>query len=294
MGSIWLSYSGYSQYKRCPKQYYLQRVKKEEPPVEESKHNAIVGSVVQRVFEDFYNKELWRRGSKTSEILLELADTYYWEHLDQNYVDFSLPQCRFNNANEPLEEILEIIPKVLMGIKREKLLGPYAKSEVNLKVRFGADDFLHGYLDFVIQKGEGDEETFLIIDGKASKHREKYVDVLQLHYYALMFFLRYRKLPHRLAFLFYRFADDPDKAMDWYDVDKNALRSLRIDLEDTLYEIKKRRFEATPSSSACKYCPWASVCSERLGQVAEKRRKKAKKNPSSIDLKGKGSAKIGF
>ena len=52
----WLSYSGFTQYKKCPSHYNLARVLKQEPPFKESKHNAIIGVVVQKVFEDFYYK----------------------------------------------------------------------------------------------------------------------------------------------------------------------------------------------------------------------------------------------
>lgn len=292
--AIWLSYSAYSQYKKCPKNYDLQRITKKPPPVKDSKHNAIVGTVVQQVFEDFYNQEVWRKKAQTSEVLLAKGEEYLWQYMEKEYVNFDDPRCRFAGPTEPLNEILQIIPKVLTGIKREKFIGPYAKSEIKLRVRFGLEDFLLGYVDFIIRKKDG---TLLLLDGKASKHREKYIDETQLHYYALMFFLRYKKLPDKMGFFYYRFADDPEKAMDWIPIDKAKIRDLRKDIEEVLYQIKKKQFTATPSTKSCQWCPYQTVCSERLGQKRANQQKRlltSKKPVLDIDFKGKSEIMLGF
>lgn len=292
---IWLSYSAYSQYKKCPKQYYLKRVKKQEPPVKDSKHNAIIGSVVQRVYEDFYNDELWRRGKDTSAELMERAEKYYYEFIDTEYVDFDDVKCRFDSIHEPLKELLEIIPKVLKGIKREKFLGPYAKSEVDIKVRFGTSDFLLGYLDFVIRT---QDDELLLIDGKCSKHRDKYVDETQLYYYALMFYMRYKTLPDKMGFFYFRFADDEEKAVDWLPVDKTKIKELREDIEDTIDNIQKRVFPAQPKYSHCQWCPYEQICSERQEQKKKNRAKRQlKSTKSKKTIKAnfeQGKAFIGF
>jgi len=291
---IWLSYSAFKQYKTCSKQYDLKRVKKQEPPVKDSKHNAIIGSVVQRVYEDFYNDELWRRGGKTSDTLIERTEKYYYEFLADNYVDFNDPRCRFATSTEPLKECYEIVPKVLEGIKREGFLGPYAKSEVNIKVRFGSSDFLLGYIDFIIRRQDG---QVLLLDGKASKHREKYVDVQQLYYYALMFYLRYKKLPDKMGFYFYRFADDPELAMDWIPVERAKIKELKMEIEEVIEDIRKRRFKANPHYSHCQWCPYEQICSERQSQKRANKIKRAsnsKKPQIEADFKKKGPTHIGF
>lgn len=294
---IWLSYSGYKQYKNCPKQYWLKRIKKQTPPEQDSRHNAAIGTVVQRVYEDFYNEELWRKGAKTSDELLARAEVYLWEYVENEYIDWDDFSCRFTGPTDVLAEILEMVPKVLTGIKREKFLGPYAKSEIDIKVRFGQEDFLLGYLDFVIRTPE---DELLLLDGKASRHRDKYVDETQLHFYALLFYLRYKRLPDRMGFFFYHFADDPEQAMQWIDVDKAKIRDLRRDIEDVIYEIKqgkKKRstFEANPVAKNCRYCLWESVCDERLQQKSANRKKRASKQPQlDVDFGDKATAFIGF
>jgi CRISPR/Cas system-associated exonuclease Cas4 (RecB family) len=292
MAGIWMSFSSFKKFRDCPKHYEYYKIKKVDPPVEDSKHNAIVGSVVQRVFEAFYNEEIWRKGRKTSEELYKRSELYYKEYLSQNYVNFNDPRCRFANSSEPLVEIQEILPKVLQGIKREKLYGEYAKSEIKLQVRFGLEDFLFGYVDFIIKK---DEDDIWILDGKASKYREKNVHVEQLYFYALMFYLQYRKMPSRLGFYYYRFADDPEQAFDWIDVDVAKIKALKTELEDVIYAIKKRQFQANPQPSHCRWCPWESVCSERLSQKAQRKRvRAAKKGEKSLIPSGDKPQKIGF
>ena len=296
MGALWMSWSSYKQYKiNCPKQYFLQRVKKQDPPKKMSSHNTIVGSVVQKVFEDFYNDELWRRGPETTKLLMERTDLYYWNYLKNNHIDWDDFTCRFKSKTEPLKECLEIIPKVLEGIKREKLLGPYAKSrsEDKIKVRFNKNDFLFGYLDFIIKNPDGE---VLLLDGKASRHREKYVKEDQIYFYALIFLLRYKVLPDKIGYFYYRFADDPEKAIDWLPVDKKRIRDLKLDIEDTIYNIKNRRFNANPHYSYCQYCVYEQICSERQAQKKQnrvKRNKNSKKKSVDADFKG-GKAKIGF
>jgi CRISPR/Cas system-associated exonuclease Cas4 (RecB family) len=291
--SVWLSFTGYKQFKTCGEAYNLERFLKQKPPEKESKHNALVGTVLQRVYEDFYNQELWRLGKATSDELLKRADQYHWEFLEKNYVDFEHVTCKYASPYETLNDVLEVTPKILEGIKREKFLGPYAKSEVEIKVRFGASDFLIGHLDFVIRLPSGE---VLILDGKASKHREKYIDEDQLHFYALLFYMRYKKLPDRMGFFYYRFADDPEKAIDWVEVSPLKVKDLRQSIQDVIDDIRKRRFVANPSTNNCKYCPYQTVCKARLSQqkVNREKRKMTSDKPE-IDVESESPAAfIGF
>ena len=290
---IWLSWSSFKQYETCGKQYNYQRVKKKDPPEKDSKHNAIIGSVVQRVYEDFYNDELWRKGSDTSDELMERTEKYYYEFLEEEYVDFNDVTCRFDSKTEPLKECYDIVPKVLEGIKREQFLGPYAKSEEKLKERFGSD-FLFGYVDFIIRN---QDDELILLDGKSSKHREKYVDERQLYFYALLFYLRYKRLPDKLGFFYYRFADDPEKAVDWIPVHRKKVKQLKMQIEDVLSGIHDYNFPAKPKYSHCQWCPYEIICKERQEQKKAnraKRQKNSKKPKLEADFDGDGPTEIGF
>lgn len=290
---MWLSWSAFIQYENCGKQYNYQRVQKKEPPEPDSKHNAIIGSVVQRVYEDFYNEEIWRKGPGTSDELIKRTEKHYYDFLDEEYIDFNDIKCRFSGPTEPLKECYEIVPKVLEGIKREQFLGPYAKSEIKFKERFGSD-FLFGYVDFIIRKQDGE---VILLDGKSSKHREKYVDERQLYFYALLFYLRYKKLPDKLGFFYYRFADQSDLAVDWIPVERAKVKRLKIQIEDTIDGIRNRKFPAKPKYTHCQWCPYELICKERQEQKKTnrtKRQKNSKKPSLDADFSGEGPAEIGF
>lgn len=293
----WLSYSGFNTYEKCSKKYRLTRVDKEDPPEPDSKHNAVVGSVVQRVYEDFYNEELWRYGKDTSKQLLQRVDTYFYDFLDNEYVDFDDIKCKYQPL-ELLETCQEIVPKVLDGIKSNRLIGPYAKSEIKLRAQLQSNYYLFGIADFIIRQPD---DTVLLIDGKSSKHREKYVDEDQLYFYALAFKLVHGRYPDKLGFFYYRFADDTEKAFDWLEVDKGKIRDLRSRLVAAFTSIQKKRFKATPKASHCQWCPWNTVCTERQQQKAKSREKRrwnraerGEETLPSLSQSSEGSVMIGF
>lgn len=296
MAQYWLSWSGFDTYRKCPKKYRLTRVDKEDPPEPDSKHNAVVGSVVQKVYEDFYNDELWRMGPNTSKELLARVDKHFDDFMGEEYVNFQHPKCKFTQT-DALNTCRELIPGVLNGIKREKLIGPYAKSEVVLRTQFQSSYFLYGRVDFIIRKPDGE---VLVIDGKASKHRDKYVDEDQLLFYAIAFRLKYGTLPDRMGFYYYRYADDPEQAFDWYEPDLVKLRDLRSELLTAFTNIQKRRFQATPKYEHCQWCPWEPVCTERQKEKAikaEKRRwNRAEKGEEIVPdfADGENEMMIGF
>lgn len=279
---MWLSYSAYSQWNKCGKQYRLDRISDKEPPVRDSKHNAIVGSVTQRIFEDFYNEKMWKINNGLVDELHKRAEVYLDEFVADNYINWSDFTCRFKSKYEPLKEIQDIIPKTIKGISREKLVGPYAVSELELKVPFG-EDYLYGFIDFIIRQEDG---TLLLLDGKSSRHYDKYVNPEQLYYYSLMFFLRYHKIPDKLGFFFYRYADDPDKAIQWHPIDKARVRDIKEDIQRTMTAIHNRKFEANPEPSHCNWCVWSQICDERQEQKRQnkaKRRMNSKKKEIKVD-----------
>ena len=288
---IWLSYSAYSQYKKCPKQYDYQRVSKTEPPVKESRHNAVIGSVVQSTFEDFYNEEIWRKRGGAQDDLIKRSEKYFQKFMEENYVDFDDVTSRFDSKAEPLNEIYEIIPKTISAIKREKLIGPYAKSEKEFKVRH-KKDFLYGYVDFLIRDSN---DNVILLDGKSSRYREERVDETQLYYYALMFYKKYKKLPDKMGFLYFRFGDDEEEAFDWIeDISKEKLSELKSDIDEVIFNIRNYEFQADPNPKWCKWCPWESICDERLEQKKKNRMKRKFRSKKEEIETSDSSDTIGF
>lgn len=279
---MWFSYSSLSTYSTCPKQYEYDKVKDDPPPSPESKHNAIIGSVTQRVFEDFYNEDLWKEDNVLEE-LNDRASTYFQNFIEENYIDWNDVTCRFDSRSEPLREIYDIIPKTLQAIKRENLVGVYSESEVKIKTPF-EDHILFGYIDFIIRKEDG---TIMLMDGKSSRHREEYVDEKQLYFYCLLFFKHYHVVPDEVGFFYFRFGDDEDRAFDWIDVTEEDVAKTQSDVAETIDQIENESFPANPHYSHCQWCLWEQVCDERLEQKKKNRAKrKLRSNKEEIETEG--------
>ena len=271
---IRLSYSSLKQYESCPRQYNWQRIERRPRPQEESRHNAMTGTVIQATFEHFYKNEIWRMGPDASKYLQEVSLGYLDKFLAENLVNWDDPSCRFTLI-DVRSELFRMIPATVQTIKRERLLGPYAQSEIPIELYMGKDILL-GNLDFVIRTTD---DKVWIFDGKATKHREERVDPDQLYFYALLFYLRWQYMPDRLGFLYYWYTDQPEKAMDWIPVDVERVHAIKDRAEKAIAAMRRNEWQPNPTPSNCKYCAWELSCKERQEQKAINSAKRKKNTP---------------
>jgi len=272
---IRLSYSSLKQYESCPRQYNWQRIERRKRPQVESKHNAMLGTVIQATFEHFYKNEIWRMGADTSEYLKDASLNYLEKFLAENHVDWDDPSCRFSKV-DVIDDLYRMVPATVQTIKRERLLGPYAQSEIPIELHLGSD-VLQGNLDFVIRTVD---DKVWIFDGKATKHREARVDPDQLYFYALLFYLRWQYMPDRLGFLYYWYADQPEKAMDWIPVDVERVFAMKDRAVKALAAMRRNEWQPIPTPTNCKYCPWEISCTERQAQKTTNSAKRKKSTPA--------------
>jgi len=111
-----------------------------------------------------------------------------------------------------------------------------------------------GRADFIHEVNNG----YWIIDGKASEHKGKYVDPEQLIWYAVQFYLKYKKSPTRLGFLYYRFSEDP---IQWIEYDANSMVTNVKMTFDVAKKIKLKMFDAKVGSQ-CSMCEYRQVCDD--------------------------------
>lgn len=279
---MWMCYSYLDKYNTCPKQYWYDKVEEQKPPTPESKHNAIVGSVTQRVLEDYYNEELYEKvaSEDMDNHLKRLSHEHFTDYIENNHIDWNDVTCRFDDKYEPLSEIQEILPKAIDRIQKEDLHGASSKSEIKIAVPFREEHMLFGYLDFIIRTGD---DEVILLDGKSSRHREEYVDPDQLYFYTYLFLKKYEYFPDRVGFFYFRYADQGEEAFDWIDVTKEDLLKIEKKSEETIKGILKEDFEADPDPKYCKWCPWESVCEERLEQKKKNKRKRRYQRGESLD-----------
>lgn len=306
----YLYWSSVEDYESCPRKYLwghghgdidLGRGpgRSKEKPIKDSKHHAVMGNVLSKAIEHLYNDELWRTPSTLSERLVDIVR----QELDsclkdpKTYIDWG--------KSPPKEELERICTTGILGylrtMKDNKLLGPYAKSEVDLTTWIDQYTPVAGRPDLIVRR---DDSGVTILDGKNSLSPGKYTDPDQLRWYAMCFYLSYRTLPNRLVFCYFRYpAGNPPpghpEGEPWtglVDVPFTVedLKSIRHRGKETYRSIQDQMFDPTPSPKTCKFCEYESVCDARQEQKAQNARKRKTSGPED-DLVGQGGVmELGF
>ncbi len=260
---FYLSYSGRKCYLVCPKQYEYKYIKKEE--VERDPKDSLFGSIIGKLFEWFYEKKIWSDPDPTKS-LLDLSEKAITEVFKkEKWDEFRDPI----HTQQIREDLRKFVPSGVEIIRKFGFLTQYSRAEADLTVLYTSEKHgmtikMGGRADFIHSK---DRLDVWILDGKASRHKSKYIDPEQLIWYAVQHYIKYRVAPTRLGFIFYKFPDDPVK---WIDYDEEAVRSSLNQTFDTAKKIVLKQFQATPSDF-CKLCDYGGICEEGLKYRSEKK-----------------------
>ena len=252
--SFYLSYSSKKAYTTCPKKYWFRYIEKDD--AKQDPGPTIFGTTIGRIFEWFYNNRYWAKSDPVAETLniVDIALDTTCDH--ESYV------MSHHAKSEMINDLNACVFTTIEVIKKHKLLTPLSRAEVILNVTY--NDFVFGgRADFI----HGEENNIWIVDGKASRHREKYVDSGQLLWYCLQHYLKYHIVPSRLGFLYYKFPQDPVQWVSFTEMD------LRQNLQETLNvisSIKLEKFNTKPSDE-CQRCPYKSKCDDGAKHTAMKR-----------------------
>ena len=311
--SFVLYWSNLQRYEDCPQGFLWNRGwptvdlgnglgRKKSKPFKKTEHHAVMGIVIQAVIERFYNDELWKvlTPLQLQDRLMELMDEHYRLELSSHFIDW-------NKTTH--EEMKETIRKGIKGymrtLKQNKLIGPYAHAEADLVGYVNKWTPIGGRADLLIRR---DDTGITIIDGKNSrryKDRTKkggwmtFTDPDQLRWYALCFYLSYRRLPDRIGFVYYRYpsgdtvldtdgnpvldeqgAETKEDGVVWVPFTMDDIKGLGQRANDALLGMKREKFKATPTPKTCRFCDYESECPERQAQKQANRRK-----PRGVDAK---------
>ena len=263
MDNIYLSYSGRKIYLTCPKQYYFRYILKDTSPIDVKK--VLLGSILGKIFEWFYERNYWKRVDIES-CMIEAGH----EAIDLVYAQEKYLKGTDNSFEENLRaEVFKHIPLGVEIIKKNRLLTANSIAELDLTTNWSAQGSytirLGGRADFVHYNRPDD---VWILDGKAYKQREKYVDADQLIWYATLHYLKYQVAPTRLGFIYWLFPDNP---MSYISYDSDTMRSLLKDTKEVCDKILDKEFTAKPSGD-CHRCAFKNKCDEGISYISRRRR----------------------
>lgn len=291
-----LYWSSLDKYEKCPQSFLWSRGwgaidcgggpgRRKPKPLKDSRHHAVMGIVIAAVVEDLYNHELWKHPEGLKERLIKLTEEKFKLEVARNYIDWR----RSPSRAEMLKTCTDGILGFVRTLKANRLLGPYAKSEVDLVAYVNKYTPIGGRADIIVRR---DDTGVMILDGKNSKSKGKYTDPDQLRWYALCFYLAYRSMPSKLGFIYFRYphgtpilddegneTGDVETGVDWVDFSRDDLKGLAQRAVDARKAMDREKFPANPVPSNCRFCAYETVCEARMKQKASNRRQKKTKDP---------------
>lgn len=263
MSPFYLSYSGRKVYITCPKQYWYRYILRDMSPIDVKK--VLLGSILGKVFEWFYDREYWKFPDLLEKMNLAGSEA----------IDLVFSQEKYYKGTDPYfeqnlkEEIFKHIPLGIEIIKKQRLLTNNSKAELDLTTIYSTDQSIPikmvGRADFVHYNRPDD---VWIMDGKAYKQREKYVDSDQLIWYATLHYLKYRVAPTRLGFIYWLFPDNP---VSYISYDSDSMRQLIKDTQEICTKIMDKEFTAKPSGE-CHRCAFKGKCDDGISYLAKRRK----------------------
>lgn len=288
---MYLSYSGWKKFILCAFAYwneYLNRTKIDGP---DDRLGSIYGSVVGKLFEDFYMMKAWKQPDPQAFIMSRVEstvdktierETTPWRDRKGGVIMWKgdgpgqNPKGMYVDRDELVRDVRDAVARGFRIIRYHRLLGPRTDAEYKLDYNFEGDIYA-GRADFILLRTKPHDDL-LIVDGKGSKHRDKYVDPQQLQWYAMLFWLHSLvdggpALPDKLAFLYWR--SSPDESMDWLSISEDDVQRLFETARASVAEIKRLEkmllpnapvegargvFKPKANEKNCRFCPYASVC----------------------------------
>jgi CRISPR/Cas system-associated exonuclease Cas4 (RecB family) len=189
--------------------------------------------------------------------LTELTNEKFDRRVTRTFIDFKESPSLAELRQVCLDGVLNY-PRTMA---KHRLLGDYAKSEVDLTGWIDQYNKVGGKADILIRRSD---TGITIMDGKNSAHKKKYLNPDQLRWYALCFYRAFSEYPDRLGYIYWRFPYDKETGEDgveWIEYTKDDLKRLAQLAVETKTKMFKQKFAPTPLVATCRFCDYASVCS---------------------------------
>lgn len=300
---MYLSYSGYQVADECHYRYWHSYVGKTPTPPED-RLSSIYGSAVGLLFEEFYSKSLWTLPN----VRAHMEDQV--ERVVDHCLDEAIrpqpkkgrsggvlkwkgdgegqnPDGLYVDRGELVSDVRASVSRGLSTIRVHRLLGKGAKAELKLDAPVEGH-ILGGRADFVLRRVPPFDDL-VILDGKGSRRRDKYVSATQLIWYSMLYVEHHQRVPDKTAFVYWHF--DPPSNVDWSSVTLDETAALKAKvlrvvntlsrLESTVgssKDLSKVKASYVPKASNwnCRFCPYATeaTCPQGFAIVTQLEKKK--------------------
>jgi hypothetical protein len=259
----------------------------------DSEHHQLMGTVLSRVVEEVYEKELYLEPEKIGSSVIEIVREEFASAEQRHYVLWT-----YMTREEALDICIQGARNFLELMKEHRFLGPYATAELRMTPSMNKHFNVCGIADLVYRDKEGKVH---LLDGKNATTPMKYEDEDQLKWYALCFRLEYGKIPDRLGFFYFRYprSNPPpkhfaDKDAEWtgfveVKITDDDIRRLGKEAIETNRAIHRGVFEPNPIPKHCMWFKFENICEERQAQRkhnAAKRGLGRTKTPDPMEGKG--------
>lgn len=291
--TTYLSYSGYKLFASCPHAFWHRYINKTVLKDAENGVNTLYGSTIGNLFETFYVDRVWKR-SDYMEYLDSLVPSSFQKAVkDQQkqgrVLDWGDEKSNYKSPEALLTDVRNSIPDGVQTIRANRLLGPRMDAEFKLDMRFGRY-MIGGRADFIIKR-TAPFNDLVILDGKGSKWRDKYVDGkprkkgaqiegTQLKWYATLFREQTGDIPDGLGYIFWKFKGE--EAVEWINFSGSDLSLLKEEVLSTLSridqsaerlkklsgkpqahdELQQELFPTQASEGNCRLCSYLSICED--------------------------------
>lgn len=274
-----LDFHKWECFKECPKKFFMEHIKKEPHAIEYSDYPSLYGRTVERFFELFCNVWRFKTPYIFPDIIRERLVQIYEDQIKNSTIDWNCPK-----VGKTKEELFDLICSDVCAVMDSHNQNYFlnSSSEVTIDVALQNGHTITGRIDFV--HGIPLCEEVVIIDGKGSSKIGKNVSNDQLYMYALLYYLKHKKMPAEIGFFYYRFNTYIPVPFNI-----NILNEFRAKLSlDITKMTESTEYNPEPSAQACKFCHYFPICLEGQRSRAQRARE------SKIDIEGDGVVEFGL
>lgn len=240
---IHFSWNSLSKYLHCPRQYkfFIDKVESAR-----DSRNAILGIVIQRLFEHWMNDGFfWEK----SQWLYTNFDKFWDEGCERNH-------CAWENKDQELktkEDAREQIQHMFNMIVKYRLLSKKMKSEFRFCAKLTDEVEIGGSIDFLIER----PDAKFVLDAKGTRYKNKYLEPRQLIYYKLGMITQFGPewQDAETAFLIYR-----NELWEQVYSGQDTIEEMRALVLDIARKVVSGQFECKPSKPVCRFCDWQDRC----------------------------------